>query len=287
MGSADENKEQIARIKVGGVGGAGGNIVNCMIASNVAGIEFVAIDTKDRSAIEKSLKSTDIVFITAGMGGGTGTGAAPVIAKIAKELGTLMIIAVVTKPLIYEVKSSVVKAEAGIKELEKKVDMLIVLSNDRITQKAEKKMSLPDHFASANDVIKQVIQGIADLIIKPGFICNDFEDIKTVVQNSGRAAMGIGAIKGKAKGRAVAAVKRAMAKILTERSSMEGARGILCSITADNDLSIREVEKAVCFIHGLAHKDDNIVIGAVINPDMQDEIKVTITATGFDEKGGR
>lgn len=286
MSPADEYKDQTARIKVIGVGGAGGNIVNGMIAFNIEGVEFVAIDTKDRTVIEESLKGTDVVFITAGMGGNTGTGVAPLIAKIAKELGA-MTIAVVTKPLINEAKPKAIRAAAGINELEKSVDLLIVLSNDRIARKAEKELTLIEHFALANAVIKQVIQGMADLIIKPGFICNDFEDIKTVVQNSGRAVMGIGAIKGKAKGRAVATVKKAMANILTERSTMEGAKGIFCSIIADNDLSIRDVEKAARFIYGLAHKDDNIVIGAVVNPDIQNEIKVTIIATGFDEKGER
>lgn len=281
MSFADEYKDQMTRIKVVSVGGADGNIVNCMIASNIEGLEFVAIDTNDRTVMEESFKGADMVFITAGMGGGTGD--APVIAKIAKEFGALLTIAVVTKPLIHESNSRVLGAEAGINELEKNVDMLIVLSNDRIAKDAEKELPLHEHFELANDVIKQVIQGITDLIIKPGLICNGFEDIKTVVQNSGRAALGIGVVKGKAKGRAVAAVKKAMANILTERSSMEGARGILCSITADKYLSIREVEKAVCFIHGLAHKDDNIVIGAVINPDMQGEVKVTIIATGFVE----
>lgn len=286
MSLADEYKGQMARIKVVGIGGAGRNIVNCMIASNIEGLEFVTLDTEDRAVIEESLKGADMVFITAGMGGGAGTDTAPVIAKIAKELGALLTIAVVTKPLIHEAKARAIRAEAGIKELEKSVDMLIVLSNDRIARNAEKELPLTEHFGLANDVIKQALQGITDLIIKPGLICNDFEDIKTVIQNSGRAALGIGVVKGKAKGRAVAAVKKAMANILTERSSMKGSRGILCLITADIDLSLREVEKAVCFIHRLAHKDDNIVMGAIINPDMQDEIKVTIIATGFDEKKG-
>lgn len=284
MSLADEYKGQMARIKVVGVGGAGRNTVNCMIASNVEGVEFATLDTEDKAVIEESLKGTDMVFITAGMGDGAGTDTAPVIAKIAKELGILLTIAVVTKPLIHEAKARAIRAEAGIKELEKSVDMLIVLSNDRIARNAEKELPLTEHFGLANDVIKQALQWITDLILKPGLIGIDFYDIKRVVQNSGRAAMGIGVVKGKAKGRAVAAVKKAMANILTEHSSMKGARGILCSITADIDITLTEVEKVVGFLYGLSHKDDNIVIGAVPNPYMQDETKVTIIATGFDEK---
>lgn len=287
MSLADEYKGQMARIKVVGVGGAGRNIVDYMIASNIEGIEVITLDTKDRAVIEESLKGADMVFITAGMGGGSGTDTAPVIAKIAKELGILLTIAVVTKPLIHEAKARAIRAEAGIKELEKSVDMLIVLSNDRIARNAEKELPLTEHFGLANDVIKQALQGITDLIIKSGLICNDFEDIKTVVQNSGRAALGIGVIKGKAKGRVVAAVKKAMANILTEHSSMKGARGILCIITTDIDITITEIEKATGFMYGLADKDDNIVLGAPVHIDIQDEIKVTIIATGFEEKGGR
>lgn len=280
-------KDNMARIKVVGVGGAGRNIVNCMIASNIEGLEFVTLDTEDRAVIEESLKGSDLVFITAGMGGGTGTDTAPVIAKIAKELGTFLTIAVVTEPLIHEAKARAIRAEAGIKELEKSVDILIVLSNDRIAQRAEKKMSLHEHFGLANDVINQAIQAVADFTITPGLICNGIVDIKAMAQKSGRAALGIGVIKGKAKGRVVAAVKKAMANILTEHSSMKGARGILCIITTDIDITIPEIEKATGFMYGLADKDDNIVMGVPVHIDIQDEMKVTIIATGFEEKGGR
>lgn len=272
MSLADEYKYQIARIKVVCVGRAGRNIVDSMIASNIKGIEFVTLDTKDRVVIEESLKDADLVFITAGMGGGTGTDTAPVIAKIAKELGALITIAVVTTPLIHEAKSRAIRAEEGIKELEKNVDMLIVLSNDRIARNAEKELPLSEHFGLANDVIKQAIEGVTDFIIKPGLICMGLEEIITMAQKSGsgRAALGIGVIKGKAKGRAVAAVNKAMANILTEHSSIEGARGILCIIAADIDLSLNDVEKPATLMCGLAHKGGNVAMGVPISLDMQD-----------------
>lgn len=315
----EEVKGQIAKIKVVGVGGAGGNAVNNMIASSLQGVEFIAVNTdmqvletslaptkiqigalitrglgagadpnvgrqsalEDRAALEEVLKGADMIFITAGMGGGTGTGASPVIAGIARELGALTV-AVVTKPFFYEAKTRAFKAEEGIKELKDNVDTLIVIPNDKITHVVDKKTPLLKSFEVANDVLKQAIQGISDIILTPGLINVDFADVRTIMQNTGRTVMGIGT--GKGEGAALEAAKKAITNTLLENSSIEGARGVLVNITGNLDLSLSDVEEAVSLIHDSAHEGANIIVGAVINPDVDGEVKVTVIATGFDEK---
>lgn len=315
----EEVKGQIAKIKVVGVGGAGGNAVNNMIASSLQGVEFIAVNTdmqvletslaptkiqigamitrglgagadpnvgrqsalEDRAALEEALKGADMIFITAGMGGGTGTGASPVIAGIARELGALTV-AVVTKPFFYEAKTRAFKAEEGIKELKDNVDTLIVIPNDKITHVVDKKTPLLKSFAVANDVLKQAIQGISDIILTPGLINVDFADVRTIMQNTGRTVMGIGT--GKGEGAALEAAKKAITNTLLENSSIEGARGVLVNITGSLDLSLSDVEEAVSLIHDSAHEGANIIVGAVINPDVDEEVHVTVIATGFDEK---
>lgn len=315
----EDAKGQTAKIKVVGVGGAGGNAVNNMIASNLQGVEFIAVNTdmqvletslaptklqigamitrglgagadpnvgrqsalEDRAALEGMLKDADMVFITAGMGGGTGTGASPVIAAIARELGALTV-AVVTKPFFYEAKTRAFKAEEGIKELKDNVDTLIVIPNDRISHVVDKKTPLLKSFAVANDVLKQAIQGISDIILTPGLINVDFADVRTIMQNTGRTVMGIGS--GQGEGGALEAAKKAITNTLLENASIEGARGVLVNITGSLELTLSDVEEAVSLIHDSAHEGANIIVGAVINPDVDDEVKVTVIATGFDEK---
>lgn len=315
----EDAKGQTAKIKVVGVGGAGGNAVNNMIASNLQGVEFISVNTdmqvletslaptkiqigamitrglgagadpnigrqsaiEDKAAIEEVLKGADMVFITAGMGGGTGTGASPVIAGIARELGALTV-AVVTKPFFYEAKTRAFKAEEGVRELKDNVDTLIVIPNDRIAQVVDRKTPLLKSFAVANDVLKQAIQGISDIILTPGLINVDFADVKTIMQNTGRTVMGIGT--GNGEGGALEAAKKAITNTLLENSSIDGARGVLVNITGSLDLSISDVEEAVSLIHDAAHEGANIIVGAVINPDVDEEVKVTVIATGFDEK---
>lgn len=319
MFEIEDIKGDIAKIKVVGVGGAGGNAINNMIASNLQGVDFIAINTdtqvlsmslaptkiqigasitkglgagsnpeigrqsalEDSSAIAEALEGSDMVFITAGMGGGTGTGAAPVVAGIAKEIGALTV-AIVTKPFFYEARIRALNAEAGIKELKNNVDTLIVIPNDRIVQVVDKKTPLVKGFAIANDVLKQAIQGISDIILVPGLINVDFADVKTIMQNTGRAVMGIGT--GKGDGGAVEAAKKAISNPLLEDSSIEGAKGILINITGGIDLSLSDVQDAASMIYDSADDGANIIFGAVINPDIEDEVRITVIATGFEEK---
>lgn len=319
MFEIEDVKGEIAKIKVIGVGGAGGNAINNMIASNLQGVDFIAINTdtqvlsmslapqkiqigasitkglgagsnpeigkqsalEDRDAIAEAIEGSDMVFITAGMGGGTGTGAAPVVASIAKELGALTV-AIVTKPFFYEAKTRALNAEAGVKELKNNVDTLIVIPNDRIAQVVDKKTPLLKGFAVANDVLKQAIQGISDIILVPGLINVDFADVRTIMQNTGRAVMGIGT--GKGDGGAVEAAKKAISNPLLEDSSIEGAKGILINITGGIDLSLSDVQDAASIIYDSAHDGANIIFGAVINPDIEDEVRITVIATGFEEK---
>lgn len=319
MFEIEDVKGEIAKIKVIGVGGAGGNAINNMIASNLQGVDFIAINTdtqvlsmslapqkiqigasitkglgagsnpeigkqsalEDRDAIAEAIEGSDMVFITAGMGGGTGTGAAPVVASIAKELGALTV-AIVTKPFFYEAKTRALNAEAGVKELKNNVDTLIVIPNDRISQVVDKKTPLLKGFAVANDVLKQAIQGISDIILVPGLINVDFADVRTIMQNTGRAVMGIGT--GKGDGGAVEAAKKAISNPLLEDSSIEGAKGILINITGGIDLSLSDVQDAASIIYDSAHDGANIIFGAVINPDIEDEVRITVIATGFEEK---
>lgn len=319
MFELEEVRGQGASIKVVGVGGAGGNAANNMIASNLQGVEFIAVNTdsqvletalaptkvqigmeltkglgagsnpeigreaalEDREALAECLKGSDMVFITAGMGGGTGTGASPVVASVAKELGALTV-AIVTKPFFYEGRKRAINAEIGIKELQKYVDTLIIIPNDRIGLVVEKGTPMLKSFAVANDVLRQAVQGISDLILIPGLINLDFADVKTVMANAGRAVMGVGL--GRGEGGALEAAKRAISNPLLEDSSTEGAKGIIINITGGLDLSLSSVQDAAGFIYDLANDEANIIFGAVINPDIEDEVRVTVIATGFDEK---
>ncbi|MCL4457167.1 MAG: cell division protein FtsZ [Nitrospirae bacterium] len=307
-------------VKIKVIGGGGENAVNSMIAAGLSGIDFIAIDTNIRklensaattkvqigttltrglgagakpvigqqAAIEGSdfirecLKNADMVFITAGMGGGTGAGAAPVVAGIAKEMGILTI-AVVTKPFYYEGRTRALNAEAGIKELKKNVDAYIVIPNDKIHLSVPKGTSLIKSFDIANDILRQAIQSITDLLLIRGHINHDFADIKAIMEKAGRSVMGIG--YGKAEeGGAIAAVKQAIANPLLEDSSIEGARGILLNITGGADMPLHAVQDAASVVNDLADDNANIILGIVINPSMKDNITVTIIATGFDEK---
>jgi cell division protein FtsZ len=319
MFEIEEIRGQKAKIKVIGAGGAGGNAINNMIASNLQGVEFIGINTdlqvletslapvkvqigreltrglgagsnpdigrqaalEDKAAIMDCMDDCDMVFITAGMGGGTGTGAAPVIAEIAREMGILAV-AVVTKPFFYEGKKRLMNAETGIKELTKHVDTLIVIPNDRISLVVEKGTPMLKSFSIANDVLRQAVQGISDIILVPGLINVDFADVKTIMDNVGRAVMGSGT--GKGEGGAFEAAKKAISNPLLEESSIEGARGILMNITGGLELSLSEVQDATALIHDSAHEDVNVIFGAVIDPDIKDEVRVTVIATGFEEK---
>jgi cell division protein FtsZ len=319
MFEIEEVRGQKAKIKVVGVGGAGGNAINNMIASNLHGVEFIAINTDmqalesslapvkvqigadltrglgagsnpqigreaaldDRTAIAESLEGSDMVFITAGMGGGTGTGAGPVIANVAKELSALTV-AVITKPFFYEGKIRALNAEEGIKELKKYVDTLIVIPNDRIGLVVEKGTPLLRSFAVANDVLKQAVQGISDIILIPGLINVDFADVRTIIEDKGSGVMGSGT--GKGEGGALDAAKKAISNPLIEGSSIEGARGILINITGGLELSLDAVQEAASFIYDSAAEEVNLIFGAVLDPDMGEEVKVTVIATGFTEQ---
>ena len=319
MFEIEEVRGQTAKIKVVGVGGAGGNALNTMITSNLHGVEFIAVNTdmqaletslapskiqigsnltrglgagsdpqigreaalEDSTLIAEYLEGADMVFITAGMGGGTGTGASPVIAGIAKELGAITI-AVITKPFFYEGKIRYVNAEEGIKELRNNVDTLIVIPNDKIGLVVEKGTPLLKSFAIANDVLKQAVQGISDIILIPGLINVDFADVKTIIQDKGRGVMGSGL--GRGEGGALEAARKAISNPLLEDSSIEGSKGILVNITGGLELSLDGVKDAVSFIYDSAHEDVHVIIGAVIDPDISDEVRVTVIATGFSDQ---
>jgi cell division protein FtsZ len=320
MFEIEEVRGQKAQIKVIGIGGAGGNAINTMIASNLQGVEFIAVNTdlqaldsslapvkvqigteltrglgagsnpqigreaalEDRAAIAESIEGSDMVFITAGMGGGTGTGAGPVIAGIAKELGIISV-AVVTKPFFYEGRVRCMNAEEGLKEMKKYVDTFIVIPNDKIGLTVEKGTPLLKSFALANDVLKLAVQGISDIILIPGLINVDFADVKTIIADKGRGVMGCGFEKGE--GVAIEAAKKAISNPLLEDSSIEGAKNILLNITGGLHLSLDDVQQAASYIYDSAHEEVNLIFGAVINPDIDDEVKITVIATGFqDEK---
>jgi cell division protein FtsZ len=319
MFEIEEVRGQTAKIKVVGVGGAGGNAINNMIASNLHGVEFIAVNTdmqaletslasvkiqiganltrglgagsnpqigreaalEDSSLISEYLEGADMVFITAGMGGGTGTGAGPVIAGIAKELGAITI-AVITRPFFYEGKIRYMNAEEGIKELKKNVDTLIVIPNDKIGLVVEKGTPLLKSFAVANDILKQAVQGISDIILIPGLINVDFADVKTIIQDKGRGVMGAGA--GKGESGAIEAAKKAISNPLLEESSIEGCKGILINITGGLELSLNDVQEAISYIYDSSHEDVHLIFGAVIDADIGDEIRVTVIATGFGEQ---
>jgi cell division protein FtsZ len=309
----------VAKIKVIGVGGGGTNAINSMVAANLYGVEFITVNTdsqhldaslapvkvkigtsltkglgagsnpvigrqaaiEDKDSLSGCIEGADMVFITAGMGGGTGTGAAPVIANIAREMGILTV-AVVTKPFYYEGRKRAINAEEGIREIKKHVDTLIVIPNDRIHLVVEKGTPLLKSFSIANDVLRQAIQGISDLILIPGLINLDFADVKSIMENAGRAVIGMGT--GSGEGGAFEAAKRAISNPLLEESSIEGAKGILINITGGLNMSIDAVQEASSLIYDSAHDDANIILGAVINPDMEDDVRVTVIATGLEDR---
>ena len=307
--------EQLANIRVIGVGGGGNNAVNRMITAGLRGVEFVAVNTdaqalsgalaptklqigakltkglgagadpdvgfkaaeESRDEIADALRGADMVFVTAGMGGGTGTGAAPVVAEIAKELGALTV-GVVTKPFTFEGRKRATQAEKGIQTLKGKVDTLITIPNDRLLQVVDKKTSIVEAFRLADDVLRQGVQGISDLIAVPGLINLDFADVRTIMAETGSALMGIGVSRGE--NRAAEAAKAAISSPLLE-TSIEGARGVLLNITGGPDLGLLEVNEAAEIISQAADPEANIIFGAVIDESITDEIRVTVIATGF------
>jgi cell division protein FtsZ len=309
---------QFANIKVIGVGGGGNNAVNRMIEAGLKGVEFIAINTdaqslhlsqctvkiqigtkltkglgaganpeigkkaaeESREEILESLKGADMVFVTAGMGGGTGTGAAPVVAEIAKEIGALTV-GVVTKPFTFEGRKRLNQADGGINELKSKVDTLITIPNDRLLQVIDKHTSIIEAFRIADDVLRQGVQGISDLIAVPGLINLDFADVKTIMKDAGSALMGIGNSSGE--NRAVESARAAISSPLLE-TSIEGARGVLLNITGGSSLGLFEVNEAAEIIAQAADPEANIIFGAVIDESMGEEVRVTVIATGFDHR---
>lgn len=306
----------LAVIKVVGVGGGGVNAVNRMIDAGLKGVEFIAVNTDAQALlmsdaevkldigrdltrglgagsdpdigrqaaedhvedIEQALSGSDMVFITAGEGGGTGTGAAPVIAEVAKSLGALTI-GVVTRPFTFEGRRRSVQAESGIQKLKDKVDTQIVIPNDRLLTVSNEKTSVLNAFKMADEILLQGVQGITDLITTPGLINTDFADVKMIMKDAGSALMGIGYSSGE--GRALSAARAAISSPLLE-ATIEGARGILLTISGGSDLGLFEVNEAAEVIHGVAHPDANIIFGAVIDDEMGDEVRVTVIAAGFD-----
>lgn len=310
--------DQFAKIKVIGVGGGGNNAVNRMISSGLQGVEFISVNTdaqalihamapkriqigekltrglgagarpeigeqaaqESRDEILAALKGADMVFVTAGMGGGTGTGAAPVVAECAREIGALTV-GVVTKPFAFEGKKRQKQAESGTANLKEKVDTLITIPNDRLLQVVDKKTSMMDAFRIADDVLRQGVQGISDLIAVPGLINLDFADVKSIMSDTGSALMGIGI--GKGDNAAVAAAEAAINSPLLE-TSIQGARGVLLNITGGSNLSLFEVNEASEIIQQAADEEANIIFGSVIDESLNDEVRVTVIATGFDER---
>jgi len=315
----EEMQSKTAKIKIIGVGGGGSNAVNSMIASNLQGVEFIAVNTDaqalesslahqrlqignsltkglgaganpeigrqaaldDKDLIEDALKGADMVFVTAGMGGGTGTGASSVVAEIARELGILTA-AVVTRPFMFEGNKRSRNAEQGIKELKKHVDAIIIIHNNRLLDITEKDTPWLQALNLANDVLRQAVKGISDLILIPGLINQDFADIKTILSDSGRALMGIGIAEGE--NRAVTAAKKAIKSPLLEETSIDGAKGVLINITGGSSLSFHEVNEAASLIREAVDDDCEIIFGSVIDPDLDSKIIVTVIATGFEEK---
>ena len=312
--------ESFARIKVVGVGGGGCNAVNRMIDEGLQGIEFISVNTDaqalllskastrvrigDKStrglgaggnpemgqkAAEESseelyqvLKGSDMVFVTAGLGGGTGTGAAPVVAQIAKDLGALTI-GVVTRPFTFEGTQRQLSAEKGIERLKEQADTLIAIPNDRLLQIVDKRASLTDAFKVADDVLRQGIQGISELITVPGLINLDFADVRTIMSEGGAALMAVGRSTGEDRAR-IAAEEAISSKLLD--ITIDGARGILFNVTGDSSLTLFEVNQAAAIIKETAHPDVNLIFGAVVDPNMGEELRVTVIATGFDTSSG-
>ena len=309
-----------ARIKVIGVGGGGSNAVNRMVRAGLGGVEFIVANTdaqalshnaaplclqigakltkglgtgadpnvgrqaalEDTEQIISALDGADMVFVTTGLGGGTGTGAAPVIANLASELGALTV-AVVTKPFAFEGRRRAVQAERGLEELRQCVDSVITIPNERLLVMIDRSTAMSDAFAAVDDVLRQAIQGISDLILVPGLINLDFADVTTIMSGMGIAIMGTGVGHGETK--AVDAATKAVSSPLLEDASVDGARGVIINVTGGPDLSLVEVSEATSIIHAAAHEDANIIFGAVIDPDMAGQVKITVIATGFDREG--
>ena len=317
----DPDGRKAANIKVVGVGGGGSNAVNRMVEVGLGGVEFIVANTdvqaldynkagvkvqighkltkglgagadpnigrqaalEDTESIIHALSGADMIFVTTGLGGGTGTGAAPVIASLASELGALTI-AVVTKPFRFEGKKRAMQAEAGLDALRECVDTVITIPNERLLSIIDRRTSLTEAFTLADDVLRQAIQGISDLILVPGLINLDFADVKTIMSGMGVAMMGTGVAEGD--GRAMLAAQKAVSSPLLEDGSVTGARGVIINVTGGPDMSLMEVNEASCVIQEAAHEDANIIFGAVVDPHLDGRVKITVIATGFD-KGPR
>jgi cell division protein FtsZ len=314
----EQGNSLTARIKVIGIGGGGGNAVNTMIGGKLSGVDFMVANTdaqsldasqaplrlqlgamvtkglgaganpeigrraalEDQERIREYLEGSDMIFITAGMGGGTGTGGAPVVARVAREVGALTV-GVVTKPFIFEGRKRMRQADDGIEELKQCVDTLIVIPNQRLLSIAAKTTTMLEAFHKADDVLLQAVRGISDLIITPGLINLDFADVRTVMAEMGLALMG--AASGYGENRAIEAAQKAISSPLLEDISIQGARGVLINITGGPDLCLHEVNEAASMIQEEAHEDANIIFGAVIDENITDEIRITVIATGFGE----
>ncbi|HJV65649.1 MAG TPA: cell division protein FtsZ [Geomonas sp.] len=315
----DESIDQSAKIKVIGVGGSGGNAVNTMMASGILGVDFIVANTdaqalrmskapvkiqigtqltkglgaganpnvgrdaalEDKEKLTEALQGADMIFIAAGMGGGTGTGAAPIIAEVAREQGALTV-GVVTKPFTREGRQRLAKGEDGIKELKKHVDSLIVIPNDRLLGLAGKSMSILDAFKPSDDVLRQAVQGISDLITQSGLINVDFADVKAIMSERGMAMMGIGL--GTGENRAVDAAVRAISSPLLEDIDISGAKGVLVNISGSAAMTMDEFDAASKIIHEKVHEDANIIVGLVIDETLGETIKITAIATGFGDR---
>ena len=311
----DTGVENVVRIKVIGVGGGGNNVVNRMVRSGTRGVDFVAVNTdkqalnvssatykiqigeklthgqgagsdpevgrksaeESRAQISKALEDTDMVFITAGMGGGTGTGGAPIVAEIAREQGILTV-GVVTKPFGFEGRRRMQQAEKGIEELQGKVDSLVIIPNERLKHATDQKITFANAFEIADDVLRQAVQSISDLIRDTGFINLDFADVTAIMKNAGMAHMGVGRAAGK--GKAEEAARMAISSPLLE-TSIHGARGVLISVTGSMDIGLEEVEQAASLVQDAVHPDALTIFGATFVESMDDEIRVTVIATGF------
>ena len=311
----DTGVENVVRIKVIGVGGGGNNVVNRMVRSGTRGVDFVAVNTdkqalnvssatykiqigeklthgqgagsdpevgrksaeESRAQISKALEDTDMVFITAGMGGGTGTGGAPIVAEIAREQGILTV-GVVTKPFGFEGRRRMQQAEKGIEELQGKVDSLVIIPNERLTHATDQKITFANAFEIADDVLRQAVQSISDLIRDTGFINLDFADVTAIMKNAGMAHMGVGRAAGK--GKAEEAARMAISSPLLE-TSIHGARGVLINVTGSMDIGLEEVEQAASLVQDAVHPDALTIFGATFDESMDDEIRVTVIATGF------
>ena len=311
----DTGVENVVRIKVIGVGGGGNNVVNRMVRSGTRGVDFVAVNTdkqalnvssatykiqigeklthgqgagsdpevgrksaeESRAQISKALEDTDMVFITAGMGGGTGTGGAPIVAEIAREQGILTV-GVVTKPFGFEGRRRMQQAEKGIEELQGKVDSLVIIPNERLKHATDQKITFANAFEIADDVLRQAVQSISDLIRDTGFINLDFADVTAIMKNAGMAHMGVGRAAGK--GKAEEAARMAISSPLLE-TSINGARGVLINVTGSMDMGLEEVEQAASLVQDAVHPDALTIFGATFDEELDDEMRVTVIATGF------